>query len=147
LLAKAVARSRSLTEELGMLIAQTRRRVWTNAARRLEQAGDSYLPWTFLAHLRKAGRLTQSELATLTAQHPAGVSRLLDELEKEGCVSRRRDPGDRRRVYVVISPRGKRRCEALLPDVIEAVDQALQPLSESERRVLRDLLRKVTASD
>src|SRR6185436_14896161 len=116
------------------------------AARRVEQAGDSYLPWTVLAHIRRAGKLTQSELATLTAQHPAGVSRLLDELEKQGCVSRRRDPGDRRRVYVVISARGKRRVEALLPDVMEAVDQALEPLSESERRLLRDILRKIAAN-
>ena len=129
-----------------MLIAQTRRRVWTTAARRLELAGDSYLPWTFLAHLAREKRLTQSEIATLTAQHPAGVSRLLDDLEKQGCVSRRRDPGDRRRVYVVITARGKRRFEARLPEVIEAVDQALRPLSESERRLLRDVLRKVIAS-
>jgi DNA-binding MarR family transcriptional regulator len=145
-LAKTLVRSQSLTEELGMLIAQTRRRVWTTASRRLEEAGDSYLAWLLLAHIRRSGKLTQSEIATLTAQHPAGVSRLLDELEREGCVSRRRDPGDRRRVYVVISPRGKRRVEARLPDVIQAVDLALGPLSESERRRLRDLLRKVVAN-
>jgi DNA-binding MarR family transcriptional regulator len=146
-LAKSLARSRSLTEELGMLIAQTRRRVWNTAARRLEEVGDSSLAWRLLAHLARSGRLTQSELANLSAQHPAGVSRLLDELEKQGCVSRARDPGDRRRVYVVISARGKRRFEARLPDVNEAVEQVLGPLSEAERRVLRDLLRKVVAVD
>lgn len=129
-----------------MLIAQTQRRVWTTAARRLEGAGDSSLSWKLLAHLVRRGQLTQSELAVLTAQHPAGVSRLLDELEKEGYVSRRRDPGDRRRVHVVVSARGKRRFEARRPDVMEAVDHALGPLSESERRLLRDLLRKVVAN-
>jgi len=144
-LAKTLARSPSLTEELGMLIAQSQRRVWTTAARRLEEAGDSSLAWKVLAHLARSGRLTQSELATLTAQHPAGVSRLLDELEKQGCVSRGRDPGDRRRVNVLISARGKRRFEARLADVNEAVDQALGPLSDAERRLLRDLLRKLVA--
>ena len=145
-LAKANASSRSLTQELGTLIAQTRRRVYTNASRRLEEAGESYLPWKLLAHLA-SGQLTQSELALLTAQHPAGVSRLLDELEKQGYVSRCRDPGDRRRVHVMLSARGKRRYESKLPQVIEAVDQALEPLSEAERRVLRDLLRKVVAKE
>lgn len=145
MLAKALARSRSLTEELGMLIAQTRRKVWTTASRRLEEAGESYLPWKLLAHLARSGQLTQSELAVLTAQHPAGVSRLLDDLEKQGYVSRNRDPSDRRRVYVGLSARGKRRFEARLPHVIEAVDHALEPLSEPERRLLRDLLRKVVA--
>src|SRR5262245_8634811 len=108
-----------------MLIARTQRKVWANAGRRLEEAGESLLAFKLLAHLTRKGKLTQSELATLTAQHPAGVSRLLDELEKQGSVSRRRDPRDRRRVYVVVTPRGKRRFESGLPDVIEAVDQAL----------------------
>ena len=44
-------------------------------------------------------------------------------------------------------PRGERRYRAILPEVIRGVDQALDPLSESERRVLRDLLRKVVAQD
>jgi DNA-binding MarR family transcriptional regulator len=146
-LAKALSRTGSLTQDLGMLIAQTRRRVYKNASRRLEEAGESYLLWKILAHLAREGQLTQSELAMLTAQHPAGVSRLLDELEKQGYVSRRRDPVDRRRVHVLLSARGMRRFEARLPDVIEAVDQALRPLSESERRLLRDLLRKVVTND
>jgi len=145
-LAKPLARSRSLTQELGTLIAQTRRRVYTTASRRLEDAGESYLLWKLLAHLA-GGQLTQSELALLTAQHPAGVSRLLDELEKQGYVSRSRDPGDRRRVHVMLSARGKRRYEARLPEVIEAIDQVLEPLSESERRALRDLLRKVVVKE
>jgi DNA-binding MarR family transcriptional regulator len=85
------------------------------------------------------------ELSQAAAQHPAGVSRLLEELEKGGFVSRSRDPGDRRCVHVMASARGKRRYEAVLPEVMKAVDQALEPLSEGERRILRDLLYKIVA--
>jgi DNA-binding MarR family transcriptional regulator len=146
-LAKSHLDSRSLVEELGMLIARTRRMVWTTATRRLEESGDSMLAWQVLFQLVRAGKRTQSELAVALAQHPAGVSRVLDELEKQGCVSRCRDPGDRRRVHVVASARGKRRFETALPEVVDAVDQALEPLTLSERRLLRDLLRKVVTDD
>jgi MarR family transcriptional regulator for hemolysin len=141
--AKPLNHSRSLVEELGLLIGRTRRVVWTNAARRLEGSGETVLAWQLLSHLVREGKSTQSALAAAVAQHPAGVSRLLDDLDKQGYVVRRRDPRDRRRMYVEASARGKRRFEDRLPEIVAAVDQALGPLAESERRLLRDLLRKV----
>ena len=126
-----------------MLIGRTRRIVWTNAARHLEASGETVLAWQLLSHLVREGRCTQTELAAGVAQHPAGVSRLLDELDKQGYVLRRRDPQDRRRMCVEASARGKRRFQEGLPEIVAAVDQVLQPLRESERRLLRDLLRKV----
>jgi DNA-binding MarR family transcriptional regulator len=134
-----------LTEELGMLIGRTRRMVWTNASRRLEARGESMLAWQLLGDLVRSGKRTQIELSQAVAQHPAGVSRLLDELEKGGYVSRSRDPGDRRCVHVMASPRGKRRYRAALDEVMSAVDHALEPLSAAERQRLRDLLRKIVS--
>ena len=145
--AKTRSQSRALVEELGMLIAKARRMVWTNATRRLEESGDSMLGWQVLAVLIRAGKLTQTEVAVALLQHPAGVSRLLDELEKQGSVERRRDSTDRRRVHVQATARGERRFRSILPEVIRGVDQALEPLSEVERRTLRDLLRKIVLQD
>jgi DNA-binding MarR family transcriptional regulator len=143
--AKPLHHPSGLVEELGMLIGRTRRIVWTNAARRLDASGETVLAWQLLSHLVREGKSTQTALAAAVAQHPAGVSRLLDDLEKQGYVLRRRDPQDRRRMYVEASARGKRRFQEGLPEIVAAVDQALEPLGESERRLLRDLLRKVTA--
>jgi len=136
-----------MVEELGMLIAKTRKMVWTNATRRLEESGNSMLEWQLLAHLVRAGKRTQIEVAVALAQHPAGLSRLVDDLEKQGYVARCRDQEDRRRVYVEATARGHRRFRSILPEVLRGVDQALEPLSEEERRRLRDLLRKVVSQD
>jgi DNA-binding MarR family transcriptional regulator len=143
--AKPLNHSRSLVEELGLLIGRTRRIVWTNVARRLEASGETVLAWQLLSHLVREGKSTQTALAAAVAQHPAGVSRLLDDLDKQGYVLRRRDPRDRRRMYVEASARGKRRFQEGLPEIVAAVGQALGPLDESERRLLRDLLRKVAS--
>lgn len=147
MVAKTFPRKQSLAEELGMLIAKTRRMVWTNATRQLEQSGESMLAWQVLAHLSRAGKQTQTEVAAALGQHPAGVSRLLDELEKQDYVARRRDRDDRRRVYVETTAVGQRRFHAILPEVVRAVEQVLLPLSESEKRVLRGLLRRVVVED
>jgi DNA-binding MarR family transcriptional regulator len=147
MLAKTLRPTQSLSEELGMLIGKTRRMVWTNATRRLEQSGESILAWQVLACLIRAGTISQTEVATSLAQHPAGVSRLIDDLEKQGYVARRRDRKDRRRVHVEVTPRGRTRFHSILPEVVRGVDQVLEPLSGSERRVLRGLLRKVVLED
>ena len=126
-----------------MLIGRTRRIVWTHAARQLESSGETVLAWQLLSHLVREGKSTQTALAAAVGQHAAGVSRLLEDLERRGYVLRRRDRQDRRRVYVEASARGKRRFQEGLPELVAAVDQALEPLAESERRLLRDLLRKV----
>jgi DNA-binding MarR family transcriptional regulator len=144
--AKPLNQAGHLVEELGLLIGRTRRVVWTNAARRLEPFGETVLAWQLLSHLVRDGKCSQATLAAAVGQHPAGVSRLLDDLEKQGFVVRRRDPRDRRRIFVEASARGKRRFEERRPQIVAAVDQALEPLTESDRRLLRDLLRKVTAS-
>src|SRR6266481_5349351 len=70
-------RSPTLVEELGMLIAKTRKMVWMNATRRLEESGNSMLAWQLLAHLVRVGKRTQIEVAVALAQHPAGLSRLI----------------------------------------------------------------------
>jgi DNA-binding MarR family transcriptional regulator len=130
-----------------MLVAKARRVVWTNATRTLEESGDSPLSWQLLSHLVRGGKRTQIELAVALAQHPAGVSRLLDDLEKQGYVARRRDSKDRRRVYVEATHRGEQRFRSMLPGVLRGVEKAFEPLSQAERRSLRELLRKVALQD
>jgi DNA-binding MarR family transcriptional regulator len=144
--AKRLSHGGNLVEELGLLIGRTRRIVWTNAARKLEEFGETVLAWQLLSHLVRDGKCSQTTLAAAVAQHPAGVSRLLDDLEKQGYVLRRRDPQDRRRIYVEASAKGRRRFEEGRPQIVAAVDQALEPLTDTDRRLLRDLLRKVTGS-
>ena len=136
MLAKVRPRSLSLVEELGMLIAKTRKMLFSNATRRLDESGESMLAWQVLAVLVRGGKCNQTDVAVALAQHPAGVSRLLDDLEKQGYVARSRDAADRRRVHV-----------AATPEVTGAVDHVLEPLAEPERRALRDLLRKVVLQD
>jgi len=101
------------------------------------------LAWQLLNQLHRCGPGTQREIAESTAQDPTGVSRLLEDLERGGFVRRRRDPSDRRKLRVQITPSGVARWQRSRPLVSGAVEEALRPLGAAQRRALRTLLEKL----
>ncbi|HSP20133.1 MAG TPA: MarR family transcriptional regulator [Myxococcaceae bacterium] len=131
------------TAELVRLVGQTRRRLWIAAARALAARGESVVAWSLVNRLAELGPLTQRELADASAQHPAGVSRQLGELERKGLTSRGADPGDRRRRVVQLTSAGQRWVRQLRPVVDRATAPVLAVLRPSERRMLSGLLRRV----
>ncbi|HKB78060.1 MAG TPA: MarR family winged helix-turn-helix transcriptional regulator [Myxococcales bacterium] len=135
--------ARWLSEEVGRLLFRARRALWSAAAGRLEARGESVLAWQLLNQLQRCGPGTQREIAERAAQHPTGVSRLLEQLERGGFVRRRRDAADRRKVRVEITAHGVLRLEESRPEVLTAVDEVLRPLSLAERHALRALLGKL----
>ena len=129
-----------LAEEIYRHINRSKRLLWTAAAHRLEEAGESIFIWQVLCFLVRNGPQTQRDLAYANAQHPAGLSRLLDELEAERLIVRAVDPKDRRRSLVRATAKGKARFEAASPQVWAAVDEALGALTPKQRVDLRALL-------
>ncbi len=131
---------RQLIDEIGRGFLRVRRLILSEAGRRLEKNGSSVLAWQALNYLDRCGPVPQGLLAEGIGQHPPGVSRLVDELERDRLVRRGRDRGDRRRVVVAIARRGKARLEQDRPVVDAAVELVLAPLDLADRRALRNLL-------
>jgi DNA-binding MarR family transcriptional regulator len=146
-LSATVARPRSskssTTEDLGLLIFKNRRQLWNEASRALEAIGESVLTYSLLNHLAMFGARSQGEIAEGTGQHPAGVCRVLVELEEQALVRRRRDPGDRRRVVVDLTRAGRAKIDAQKPVVSAAIERVLAPLDAEERKTLARLLAKL----
>jgi DNA-binding MarR family transcriptional regulator len=133
------------TSELVRLLGQTRRRLWIAAARALAARGESIVAWSLVNRLAELGPLTQRELADASAQHPAGVSRQLDELERKGLTTRGTDATDRRRRRVELTAAGVRWFQQTRPLVDQATAPVLGVLRPAERRLLTTLLRKVVS--
>jgi DNA-binding MarR family transcriptional regulator len=95
--------------------------------------------------LRDLGPLAQHELADHLHIHASHLVRHLDETERRELVRRERDPGDRRRLRVAITPAG----DALIAELAPAVDRAeqatLRALSPAERETLTALMARVLA--
>src|SRR3954464_6938782 len=71
-----------------------------------------------LIELRDDGELTQQALAGRLHLDPTNVVAILNELERRGYATRRRDPEDRRRHLVAVSKKGA----ALVEKVSEVMD-------------------------
>ena len=107
-----------------------------------ERLGMSMKEFSTLNLVRDAGGVTQRELSTLMAVDANMVVNLLNSLEKRGFAVRERDPDDRRRHVVQITPKGTRalvRAEAAIED---SIDSVLGLLDHDERAQLRALLAK-----
>lgn len=141
--ARKSIRAAGVASELGILLGKARRMTFSAAGHKLEAIGESVHAWQLLNHLRRLGSATQRELATSAAQHPAGVSRLLDELEDQGRVVRRRSRQDRRKLVVELTAKGRANLAAMQPEVERGVEEVVSKLDASEQRALRDLLLKL----
>ena len=111
-----------------------------------EEAGATAYSYAVLAVLEEGTRETQATIADALCYDRSYLVGLLDELEQNGLVERRRDPADRRRHVVSMTPAGRKEL-ARLRAVHETVDdEFFAALTASERKTLKGLLAKVAAA-
>src|ERR1700742_2065783 len=99
-----------------------------------------------LTLLRDLGKQNQSDLPATLGMDPTNVVVLLNELEADDLVQRRRSPQDRRRHTVSLTAAGRARLSEI-EDLLTGVEQrVLDPLTPAEQQALYALLLRATSS-
>ncbi len=111
-----------------------------------EEAGLHPYHHAILALLDEGSRETQGAIAEALGYDKGQLVGLLDELEGDGLVERRRDTVDRRRQTVTITAAGRKTLERLRALSLEIEDDFLAPLSASERTELHGLLLRIASA-
>lgn len=93
-----------------------------------------------LSYLRDNDHAPQQELAEAFCMDANNVVLLLNELEEEGYVTRRRDPSDRRRHLVELTDPGRQALTAAEHGQEQVEDEVLRALDAEERATLWRLL-------
>lgn len=93
-----------------------------------------------LAYLTDRGPCHQRKLAEYYEINPAAVSRMLDALERNGFVTRRRDQASRRRDLVEITEKGRAAHRQWEDRCLELESVMLSDFTAEERRQFCDYL-------
>jgi DNA-binding MarR family transcriptional regulator len=128
------------------LLVHLARRMQTEAEVELAAFGLRTRHVIALTLLRDLGEQNQSDLPATLGMDPTNVVALLNELEADDLVQRRRSAQDRRRHTVSLTAAGKARLKDI-EDLLTGVEQrVLDPLSPEEQQTFYALLSRATAS-
>ena len=95
-----------------------------------------------LEALYHLGPLSQSELGEKILKSNANLTTVVDSLERKTLVIRKRAEEDRRRVTVYLTESGRELIARVFPRHAEIVAKAFEFLSDEEKDILSNILRK-----
>jgi DNA-binding MarR family transcriptional regulator len=102
--------------------------------------------WRVLAHVAEQSGITQQEIGMRTRMDKVTVSRATIALAARGCVSRRKNPADRRARLLGLTAAGRRLYAAIAPRALELERTVFGQFSAAELAAFRSLLQRVDAA-
>jgi DNA-binding MarR family transcriptional regulator len=124
----------------GVLLALLGRAASDRLRKALRASGLRPRQFLALGLLRDSGSRGQQALGEAMGVDPSILVTLLNPLEEEGLLTRRRDPADRRRHIVAITREGEKRLREAERAHDAAEDELLSALDPDQRAQLQDLL-------
>jgi DNA-binding MarR family transcriptional regulator len=112
-------------------IARMQRRLRPTAAG--TEAGLTPTKTTVLLYVVRDGPMKLSQLADAEGLNPTMLSRVVSHLVESGLVERTNDEGDRRAAWLSATAKGRRLAERIRRERTEALNVALEALSERQR--------------
>ncbi len=97
--------------------------------------------------LRIHGPLALREIAKYILKSGGNMTIVVDNLERDGLVTRERDTQDRRIVYVSLTPQGEQVFDRIYPEHLERIRNAMGALSDQECDQLMVLLDKLSPQE
>ena len=96
-----------------------------------------------LIRIAEVGTCSQNHLGRLTAMDVATIKGVIDRLREKALVTLRRDPGDKRRTVIALTPMAADMIPKLHHAGHTITEATLEPLTPKERERLLKLLNKI----
>ncbi|WP_346876414.1 MULTISPECIES: MarR family transcriptional regulator [unclassified Clostridium] len=112
--------------------------------RRLQENGTTRVQWIALFYIGKAGEISQKELSDYMDIKESSMVRLIDRMEKEELVERRKGSEDRRITKIILTDKGKFLKEELMPRGQAFQDDVLKGISKENLEIFKEVLQRMT---
>ncbi|SDY56043.1 DNA-binding transcriptional regulator, MarR family [Proteiniborus ethanoligenes] len=113
---------------------------------RLLTVGITRVQWIALYYLGKHNELNQKELAELMDIKESSVARLIDRMEKEGYVLRKKDISDRRVTILLLTEKGIDYREKLMPEGEKMAQVFTEGISDEELEIFLRVIDKMLSN-
>ena len=110
---------------------------------RLRRSGINIARWRVLAVLQDNGRMNISQIVERTIIEQPTVSRIVDQLEREGLAFMEICDEDSRFVQVMLTEAGEQAFQEIYPTATKHQEQGLQGFSKQEIKTLIGFLERV----
>ena len=99
--------------------------------------------WSVLYHLWKQDGLSQQQLCDATFRDKPSITRLVDNLEKQGLVKRMANKNDRRVNRICITPEAQKLQDQTMEVANQTLNEALAGVSNGQIEVAKEVLQRV----
>lgn len=136
--------SKNTVWKLGILLHRVRDELVRGEDSIFREYGLTTEQYSVLATMKYiGGPARMTDLAQWLERSPNSISMLVDRMIKVGLVTRKRDRGDRRVVYVTATSKGENAFQLATLPALEFIQEILAPLSYEDKRIFLNLLETV----
>ncbi|GAA3747687.1 MarR family winged helix-turn-helix transcriptional regulator [Salinactinospora qingdaonensis] len=130
-------------QPIGLLVSRTAKTLSRAFGKALAEAGGSEPVWLILLSLKKNPDSTQRQLAEELEIREATLTHHLNAMERDGLVSRARDPRNRRVHRITLTAEGEAAFHRLRSAAVAFDRQLRSAISDSELAAVRDVLHRL----
>lgn len=128
---------------IGFITSKAAKNLADEFNRRLQEHGITRVQWIALFYIGKSDCVFQKELSNLMNIKESSMVRLIDRMEKEGFVIRKKQEHDRRITMIILTEKGKKFREKVLPLGNEFQENATKGISTEELKIFKRVLEKM----
>lgn len=112
----------------------------------LRPFGVSIHQWRVLCLLKLRGEISVGEITDSTVMGQSTVSRVIDQLERDGYAKRRPQPGNNRFILVSLTETGETEIDRIFPAAISVHDDAIDQFTDAEQQQILSLLHRMLSN-
>ncbi len=140
---KAADGNRQSISSAGYIVSDAHKAFARCLARELARYDISSTHYYYLLALFEEDGISQMELSERVGKNRATVTSVVDTMEGQGLVKRVRDPGDRRKINIVLTTKGSRLRRPLLESITDVQRTAVRGIASSDLEKFRSTMERM----